>query len=110
MENLPSLTKCRRWNKDNPKTEQNHFPALICVINTHSKGVADPTSNLQLWTAHPPQLSAHRFHLFHKWHQNGVIDPLGREKGEIRAQKQQECLINFSINPAIIPQAVEQKH
>lgn len=54
---------------------QKHFPALICVANTH------PTSNLQLWAAHPPQLSAHRFHLFHKGHQNGVIDPLGREKG-----------------------------
>lgn len=69
------------------------------LCNSHSTGnsqAADPTSNLQFWTAHPPQLSAHRFHLIHKWHQNGVIDPLGKKRVKIQGQKQQECLINPS--------------
>lgn len=87
----------QRQHQNRAEMEQKYFPDLNDPISTPK--AAGPTSNLQLWTAHPPQLGAHRLHLLHQGHQDGVIDPLQREKGKIQAQEKQECLINSSSYP-----------
>lgn len=43
-----------------------------------------PTSNLQFWTPHSSQLSAHRLNLLDKWHQNSFINPLRKKKVNIQ--------------------------
>lgn len=48
------------------------------------KVMGHPTSNLQFWTPHSSQLSAHRLNLLDKWHQNSFINPLGKKKVKIQ--------------------------
>lgn len=43
-----------------------------CLLQAADAGF----SNLQFWTPHSSQLSAHRLNLLDKWHQNSFINPI----------------------------------
>lgn len=60
------------------------WPALYQPPPGTPKLLPYPTSNLQFWTPHSSQLSAHRLNLLDKWHQNSLINPLGKKYMKIQ--------------------------